>query len=105
MDEGDIFILPSFHEGLSYAILEAMSKQLFIIANNIPGVNSLVKNNYNGILIDNNSSKLYIREIEKVILNRNLLKKFSNGCLSVAKKFDRIDFLLEYSKFLNQIKV
>ena len=56
-NEIDILILPSFHEGLSYVVLEAMANGILVIANNILGVNSLIKNAYNGILIDNNQSE------------------------------------------------
>ena len=33
-------------EGLPYAILEAMNHGILVIANDIPGINSLIKNNY-----------------------------------------------------------
>ena len=91
-NEIDILILPSFHEGLSYVVLEAMANGILVIANNILGVNSLIKNAYNGILIDNNQSELFISEIKKIISNKNLIYKYSNESKSTAKKFDRVFF-------------
>ncbi len=102
--EIDILILPSFHEGLSYVVLEAMANEVLVIANNILGVNSLIKNKYNGILIDNNQSVLFISEIRKFISNRKLIHKYSKKSKSTVKKFDRVFFLKEYSKLLNSIK-
>ena len=102
--EIDILILPSFHEGLSYVIMEAMSFGILVIANDIPGVNSLIKKNHSGILINNNKSELYIREIIKIILNIKLLYKYSDECLSIVKKYDRVDFLKCYSKLLYSIQ-
>ena len=102
--EIDILILPSFHEGLSYVILEAMSFGILVISNNIPGINSLIKKNYSGILIDNNKSELYIKAISKIILNRKLLYQYSDACLSIVKKYDRVEFLKYYSKLLYSIQ-
>ena len=84
--------------------MEAMSFGILVIANDIPGVNSLVKKNHSGILIDNNKSELYIREISKIISNRKLLNKYSDRCLSIVKKYDRDDFLKYYSKLLYSIQ-
>jgi len=46
----DIFIMPSRREGLSSAILEALSCGLPIIASNVGGNKFVVKNGYNGFL-------------------------------------------------------
>ena len=67
-----------------------MANGILVIANNILGVNSLIKNAYNGILIDNNQSELFISEIKKIISNKNLIYKYSNESKSTAKKFDRV---------------
>ena len=102
--ETDILILPSYHEGMPYVILEAMSNGILIIANNIPGINSLIKKNYSGILIDKNASELYISEIKKISANKKLLYKYMSTCLKIVKKFDRVEFLKKYSELLNLIK-
>ena len=38
----DLLILPSLHEGLPYAILEAMASKCVVVANNIVGIRSLI---------------------------------------------------------------
>ena len=47
-----------------HAIMEAMHGKL-IMANNIPGINSLIRHGHTGILINDNASQLYIKNIEK----------------------------------------
>ena len=81
-----------------------MSHGIFVIANDIPGVNSLIRNNYSGILIKDNRSEAFINEIIKLSANRKLLYKYSKACLSTVKKFDRVNFLKFYTKFLYSIK-
>lgn len=100
LKETDIFILPSLHEGLSYSLMEAMSYGIFCVANNIPGINSLIKHNFSGILIDQNNTQKYIDIIEKVSVQRDLLLKFKINAKEILKKFDREIFLKEYSNFL-----
>ena len=49
----DVFILPSFSEGISRAILESLYFRKPVIAKNIPQNKEVIKNNKNGWLFDN----------------------------------------------------
>ena len=40
----DMLILPSMHEGFPYAILEAMASNCVVVANDVWGIKSLIKN-------------------------------------------------------------
>jgi len=48
----DVFVLPSVAEGLSNALLEAMSVSLPVIATNIGGNNEVVDHHKTGILVE-----------------------------------------------------
>lgn len=48
----DIFILPSFTEGMPISLLEAMAAAKAIIASDIPGIREIVKHNEEGILVN-----------------------------------------------------
>lgn len=60
----DIFILPSFVEGMSVALLEAMAAGRSIICSNIPTNAEIITHRRDGILVDPNN----IKEIENAIL-------------------------------------
>jgi len=47
----DIFILPSFREGIGSILIDAMQKKLPIIASDVGGVSEIVKDKINGYLI------------------------------------------------------
>ena len=66
MATGDLFILPSFGEGLSNAILEAMSSGLIVLANNIPANVDIITNYTNGILLNFNDTGNVISMISKI---------------------------------------
>lgn len=46
------FILPSYHEGMPMAVLEAMSYGLATVSTNVGGIPQIINNNENGIRID-----------------------------------------------------
>ncbi|MHA2121155.1 MAG: glycosyltransferase family 4 protein [Promethearchaeota archaeon] len=47
----DIFVLPSYHEGLPLALLEAMSTCLPVVVSNIGGMAEIVKEKINGLFV------------------------------------------------------
>lgn len=47
----DVFVLPTYWEGQSVAVLEAMSYGLPVIATDIPGMRSLIETEKNGFLV------------------------------------------------------
>lgn len=70
LNEADWYISTSRFEGLPYALIEAASVGLPIIASNVKGNNECVKDGYNGFLFNN-----FQEAIEKV--NFILSKKYS----------------------------
>ena len=100
----DLLILPSFHEGLPYAILEAMASKCVVLANNILGIRSIVQNHFNGILIDDNDIKSYVKKINLLSSNKTLRDQLSKNALIYSKKFSRNAFIVKYVKFLNEKK-
>ncbi len=64
----DLFINVSSTEGVPVSIMEAISFGIPVIATNVGGVSELIKDNYNGCLIDPNSSSEDVKKhIEKVM--------------------------------------
>jgi len=104
LKKSNILILPSLHEGLSYSILEGMLYQNLIMANNVDGMNNLIKNGYNGFLISNNNYQMYIALINDYINNKLNYKKILKNSFIVLKKYDRPNFMQHYSKFLNKME-
>lgn len=52
LKNADMYILPSYDEGLPMSVLEAMSYSLPVITTNVGGIPELVEDNKNGILIN-----------------------------------------------------
>ncbi len=75
-NNSDVFILPSYAEGLPISILEAMSYGKAIIATDVGGVSEIVKENENGILIEPGSLPQIRQAINKMLDQKDLVKRF-----------------------------
>ena len=50
LNEHEIFVLPSFYEGMPKALLEAMACGLAVVGSHIDGIKELIKDGINGCL-------------------------------------------------------
>ena len=66
----DVLILPSYKEGLPMTLIEATSVGLTVIANDVGAISSLVKNQHNGILINQNNQENWHKALSDTLLNQ-----------------------------------
>ncbi len=74
-DASDVFVFPSYREGLSLSLMEAMSSGLPCIVSNIRGNRDLIDCN-GGYRVTLNSSDGWARAISDVIENKKVMKAF-----------------------------
>ncbi len=88
--ECDCFVLPSYREGTSRSLLEALSIGRPLITTNVPGCNNIVKNDYNGYLCDKKNIESLFQVIKKMINTPfEIRKKMSINSRKLAEnKFD-----------------
>jgi glycosyltransferase involved in cell wall biosynthesis len=70
----DVFVLPSFREGLPNVLMEAAAMEIPMIASNINGCIDIVHQDFNGILFKKGDVNELTAAIEKYILNAQLAK-------------------------------
>lgn len=81
----DIFLFPSMEaEGLPLSCIEAISCGKPVIAINIGGTPSIVKNNYNGFLIPFGKHKKFLEKIVYLLNNPEIRLKFSQNSRELA---------------------
>ena len=80
----DIFVYGSKSETQGMIITEAMYAGLPIVAVNATGINSLVLNNGNGFLVEENKQE-FEKAVLKLINDKDLRKKFSETSSRIAK--------------------
>ncbi len=89
MTNASVVVLPSWREGLSSTLMEAMSMGRPIIASNVPGCRELVHEGHNGILFKAKDASALAKALEHFILNPNIIPTFgANGRLLAEQQFD-----------------
>lgn len=84
----DLFIFPTFQEGLPVALMEAMATGLPVICSDIRGNRDLVENEKGGYLLQPTDVEGFANNIVKIINDRQLAAEFSKVNLESIKQFD-----------------
>lgn len=88
ISEVDIVCLPSYSEGLPRIVQEGMYMERLVIATPVGGIPSLIKDEYNGYLIDTGSSESIQKCLISVFNNKDVESMKKNAHLYVKEKFN-----------------
>lgn len=72
LSQTDIFILPSYAEGMPNALLEAMASGKACIATNVGGIPDIIEHLTNGLLIEPKDAHSLMKAMETLILDQEL---------------------------------
>ena len=101
--ECDVFLFPVLGEGFGLVVLEALSSGLPVISSkNCAGVD-LIKNNYNGKIIDAGSTEQLINAIYYYFNNMNNLDLFQQNAYKSSLKYTWERYYISIGKILDQI--
>lgn len=102
----DVFILPSYYEGLPVSILEAMGHGKPVISTRVGGVPSIVKENNNGWLFNAGDFKQLDKIFDDIIHKKFPLKLYQQNAYNTASEFSSEKVLLNlsdiYKNMLNE---
>lgn len=90
-----VFALISDYEGLSFALLQAMSYGLPVVVSNTSGNADIVKKAGNGLIIDTKESELIGSSIMGLLENKDEMEKFSHKSIISISATYNIDNCLE----------
>lgn len=85
--QSHIYILPSYYEGLPMSILEAMSYGMPIISTNVGGIPEIVKQDYNGWIIDAGNLKALQKAIDFFIDYPDKIKNYGENSLKLVESY------------------
>ena len=97
----EIFIFPSYSEGLGLVLLEAMSHEVLCITRDVTPMNSIINNGENGFLFKDNNELMEI--IEKALMLNSLEKdKMVKSALEkIEKSYSIMQMYLSIDKAYN----
>jgi glycosyltransferase involved in cell wall biosynthesis len=98
----DIFIFPTLKDQFGFVVVEALSSSLPVICSNKAGASELIRDNYNGFVINpQNNFKQLEKYIEKIITNKEY---FKHNAQLTAKNFTLEKRVIEHIKIFNKIR-
>jgi glycosyltransferase involved in cell wall biosynthesis len=97
--KNQVFVLPSYNEGLPIAILEALSYGMPIISTNVGSIDEAVYNERNGYLLQPGNIEELKNKLAILINNFEIRKKMGVESRKIAKeKFDEKEYYKELVK-------
>lgn len=88
LQTSEIFMLCSRYEGLPMVLMEAASQGIACIAYDcISGPSEIIQNGVSGILVENQSIDIMIKETNNLIKNRTLREQLSRNSVKNIEKF------------------
>ena len=93
----DVYVLPSYREGLPLTLFEAYASGLPVVASPVNGIPYEMKEGVNGFFVNYGDLKNLKEKILKVLDDKELSKKFSENNKEKAKNFSW-DKILERTK-------
>jgi len=98
----DIFVLPSVKEGFPWAILEAMSAKVPVIATRVGAVPEIIEDNKNGVLIESGDPQAIADSIIKLSRDENFRNKIAvEGRNTVIEKFNLKKMIKQYENLFS----
>ena len=94
----DLFVLPSYREGLPNSLIEAGSFGIPLLATNINGCNEIIDDGITGILVEKKSAKKLEEAIDKLLEDKELYNSIK------LKVRDRIIEKYEQKYFWTELK-
>ena len=86
-DQADVFVLPSYREGMPIALLEAMYCGVTPVTSNIRGVRDVMKDGITGVICDPKDSKAFAEAIKNLKEDKRLRKGYGENSRKAVKPY------------------
>lgn len=103
--KADVFILPSYNEGLPMALLEAMSWELPVITTPVGGIPEIVIPEQNGLLVKPGEIQDLSIAMQCLINNSDLRQRLGKNARDSVKSFDVNQYMTYLSKIYHSILI
>ena len=99
-----LHIMSSHYEGQPMVLIEAQACGLPSVTFNFKyGAKYIVKNEYNGYIIEQDDEKAFIEAISQLLSSTKLRKQLGNHALETGKKYNKSSIFKEWEKLLSTI--
>jgi len=99
----DVFVNPSYSEGLPTSVMEAASMGVPIIATDVGGTREIIKHNQSGILIKPHNIAVLSTEIQSLIANPDKASRLGQSAKAAMKDYNWNDIMAKWDKLLKEV--
>lgn len=85
--ESDVFILPSFTEGVPKVILEAMANGLPVVATSVGGIPEIIQNGENGLLVPPGDAEGICESVYRLLIDQKLCARVRTSAIETARMY------------------
>ena len=94
-NDSQIYLFPSYFEGMPTSLLEAMAFGLPVITSKVGGISDFFENAKNGYITESNEPNILASLIEKIIINENTARTIGLNNYRFAKEHFFSDKVVE----------
>jgi len=91
----DVYVLPSYREGLPRTVLEAMAMELPIVTTDVPGCRETVTDGENGFLVPVRDARSLAEAIDKLLSDRGKRREMGRRSREIVESRFRIEGVVE----------
>lgn len=101
----DIFLLPSFFEGLPMSLIETMSFGMVPVVTPVGSIPSVIDNKNNGMFINVRNSEDIAKAITTLTYDKTMITKLSfNAKRTILRKFDDVQYIDKLNQLYNEVE-
>lgn len=105
LNDSDVFVLPSYNEGLPMSVLEAMSWRRAVITTTVGGIPELIKHGNDGFLIEPGDRSSLLRHLQNLAIKPQLRVSVGNNARQkINSEFSQDAVLPLIEEVYNQIR-
>lgn len=102
----DVFVLPSFFEGLPMSLLECMSYGAVPVTTNVGSIGEVVKDGENGLFIKDHDAESIVKAIMQLDADRNLLEQLGGMAKeTIFEKFNPQKYISELNRLYDECSI
>ncbi len=102
LDAADVFVLPSFREGMSNALLEGMSYGLPVVTTDCPGMEDVVTNDVNAVVVPVGNAVSLAAGLSRLLSSPALAKRLGDAARQTILQRFSFDVVAEQYETLFQ---
>jgi phosphatidyl-myo-inositol dimannoside synthase len=99
----DVFVLPSYNEGMSVALLEAMASGLAVVVTPTGGTSELVEPDVNGLVFDWADVDRLVSHLRRLAQDRSLVRRMGQAARQRASDFSWDSAAQRYVEIIREL--